>query len=562
MARADYTDKVSARSAEVILGPNPFVGFRVRDLVREGVHALGLAAAQPKLTAKAISRFGRDLVEVAGNRSGLTPPPKDRRWADPSWTDNRRYRSWLQAYLAFGKALNGWLDGQTKLDASGRARLEFVLHLVNDALAPSNFPFQPEALRRFRDTKGESARAGLRNLVRDLRENRGLPAQVDKSKFKVGDNLATTEGAVVLRSEVVELIQYRTRSPRVQDVPILIVPPQINKFYIFDLSPEKSLVRSLLDMGFQVFIVSWRNPTRAHRDWGLAEYAAGIDTAVSTVCALTQQTRINLVGACAGGMTLASYVAARAAAGDTRVNTLTLMVNVLDISATGDTPLGLFATPSAIEAAKRYSQAKGVLDGKDMATAFAWLRPNDLIWNYWVNNILLGNAPPAFDVLYWNNDSTRLPARLHGEFMDIYRTNALTQPGKLRLHGVPVDLGKIRCDTYLVAGTTDHITPWKACYRSTQLFGGKNTFVLSNSGHIQSILNPPGNKKAEFWAGGTPGPDPDDWQSGAERHTSSWWLHWYGWLKTRSGNERDAPRQLGSEDYPQLSAAPGEYVHG
>ncbi|MGH8629271.1 MAG: alpha/beta fold hydrolase, partial [Burkholderiales bacterium] len=462
---------------------------------------------------------------------------------------------------ALNQAMSEWIKRQQRVDALGRARLEFLAQFVSDAIAPSNFPWQPEALRKFRETKGQSARQGLRNLLRDLRENKGMPAQVDKTPFKVGGNLANSEGAVVLRTEVIELIQYRPRTAQVRETPVLIVPPQINKFYVFDLSPDKSMVRGLLDAGFQVFIASWRNPTREHRDWGLAEYAAAIDMAVSAVCALTAQTSVNLLGACAGGATLASYVAARAVAGDRRVHSLTLLVNVLDLSAAGDTPLGLFATPATIDAAKRYSASKGVLDGKDMANTFAWLRPNDLVWTYWVNNVLLGNAPPAFDILYWNNDSTRLPARLHGEFLDIYRTNALAKPGTLRLHGVPVDLGRIRCDAYLVAGTTDHITPWKACYQSTQLFKGKSTFVLSNSGHIQSILNPPGNKKSEFWSEGELGPDAEAWRAGAKHHAGSWWPHWHAWLGQRSGKERAAPQRLGGDDYPELGAAPGTYVH-
>ncbi len=555
-------DKLAARSAEVILGPNPIVGLRARDVLREGLNAVRLAALQPRLTARTASHLARDLIKVARNQSELAPAPQDRRFADKAWQEDRRYHAWLQAYLAWAGSVQGWVAAQEQLGKFGRARLEFVAQLLNDAIAPSNFPWQPAALRKFRETKGESARAGFKNFLRDLRENRGLPAQVDKSRFKLGENLATTEGAVVDRSEVMELLQYRPRGAQVQAVPLLVVPPQINKFYVFDLSPEKSLLAALLEAGFQVFVVSWRNPTREHANWGLAEYAAGIERAVSVACNLSGQPKINVLGACAGGITLAAFVAARGAVGDTRVSSMTLLVNVLDTSALGDTPLGLFGSPAAVEAAKRFSRSKGVLDGKDMASAFAWLRPNDLIWNYWVNNVLLGNPPPAFDVLYWNNDSTRLPARLHGEFLDIYKTNALTEAGKLRLHGVPVDLGKVRCDSYLLAGTTDHITPWQACYRSTQLFGGNNTFVLSNSGHIQSILNPPGNKKAEFWTDGEHRPTPEEWRKTARHHGGSWWPHWFEWLRQRSGEQVDAPAELGNADYPVLAKAPGEYVLG
>lgn len=552
------TERIAANSAEVILGPNPFVGFRARDIGREALRVIKLAASQPRLSARAAAGLGREWARVLRDQSTLEPG-KDRRFADAAWKDDARYRKWMQSYLALNRTVGEWIQEQ-ELPAHSRARLEFATSLFTDAIAPSNFPWQPEALRKFRETHGDSARKGLRNFLNDLVDNRGLPAQVDKDQFKVGENLATTEGVVVLRTDLIELIQYKPRTADVHEVPVLIVPPQINKFYIFDLSPEKSVVKSMLEAGLQVFVISWRNPTREHRDWGLADYAANIDMSVSAICNLSAATRVNLVGACAGGMTLASYVAARSAASDPRVNSLTLMVNVLDVSAMGETPMGLFATPRAIETAKRYSSAKGVLDGKDMASAFAWLRPNDLIWNYWVNNVLLGNKPPAFDVLYWNNDSTRLPARLHAEFMDIYRDNALAHKGKLRLHGVPVDLSRVRCDAYLSAGTTDHITPWKACYRSTQLFGGNNTFVLSNSGHIQSILNPPGNKKSEFWAGNECPPDADAWRASAQHQAGSWWPHWHAWLKQRSGKMQAAPTELGGSDYPVLSPAPGTYV--
>lgn len=553
---------VSAKSAEVILGPNPIVGFRARDVARETARAISIALRQPRLTGAVASDVAAEWLKVLRDQSELSPAPRDRRFADPEWQQKKAYRQWLQAYLAWVGGVNRWIDEQPDISQFSRARLEFLTSLFNDAIAPSNFPWQPTALRKLKETRGASARAGLRNFMKDVRENRGLPAQVDTSQFKRGENVASTPGAVIARTEVFELIQYQPTQEKVHAIPLLIVPPQINKYYVFDLTAEKSLVQGLLNAGFQVFVVSWRNPTAEHAHWGLAEYAAGIELATSVACNITGQKKVNLLGACAGGITLASFAAARLAVGDTRINSMTLLVNVLDTAALGDTSLGVFASPRAIEAAKRVSQRKGVLDGGDMATAFAWLRPNDLIWNYWVNNILLGNKPPAFDVLYWNGDSTRLPARLHSEFLDIYKTNALTQPAQLRLQGVPVDLSKVSCDNYIVAGTTDHITPWKACYRSTQLLGGESTFVLSNSGHIQSILNPPGKKKAEFWSGGETVEDADAWKAQAEHHAGSWWPHWFGWLAKRSGRKKAVEPGVGNAAYPALDAAPGTYVHG
>ena len=556
------SDKPDSRVADVILGPNPIVGFRATDVVRETARAVGIALRQPRLTGIAAKDIANEWIKVLKDDSDLSPAQRDTRFADPEWMDNKAYRQWLQAYLAWVDGINHWVDEQSEISPFAQNRLKFLAGLINDAIAPSNFPWQPVAFRKMKETRGASARAGLRNFLKDLRENRGLPAQVDTSRFKRGDNVANTPGAVVARTEVFELIQYNATQEKAHAIPLLIVPPQINKYYVFDLSPEKSVVRGLLDAGFQVFVVSWRNPGPEHAHWGLSEYSAGIELAVSVACNITGQKKVNLFGACAGGITLASFAAARLAVGDTRINSMSLLVNVLDTGALGDSSLGLFASPRALKAAKSLSKRKGVLDGKEMATAFAWLRPNDLIWNYWVNNILLGNSPPAFDVLYWNGDSTRLPARLHAEFLDIYKNNALTQPGALRLQGVPVDLTKISCDNYIVAGTTDHITPWKACYRSTQLLGGDSTFVLSNSGHIQSILNPPGKKKAEFWAGGETVADADEWRAAAEHVDGSWWPHWHAWLGKRSGRKKAVGNSVGNDAYPAIEAAPGTYIHG
>ncbi|WP_027874631.1 alpha/beta fold hydrolase [Spongiibacter marinus] len=556
------SDKPDSSVADVILGPNPIVGFRATDVVRETARAVGIALRQPRLTGIAAKDIANEWIKVLKDDSDLSPAQRDTRFADPEWMDNKAYRQWLQAYLAWVEGINHWVDEQSEISPFAQNRLKFLAGLINDAIAPSNFPWQPVAFRKMKETRGASARAGLRNFLKDLRENRGLPAQVDTSRFKRGDNVANTPGAVVARTEVFELIQYNATQEKAHAIPLLIVPPQINKYYVFDLSPEKSVVRGLLDAGFQVFVVSWRNPGPEHAHWGLSEYSAGIELAVSVACNITGQKKVNLFGACAGGITLASFAAARLAVGDTRINSMSLLVNVLDTGALGDSSLGLFASPRALKAAKRLSKRKGVLDGKEMATAFAWLRPNDLIWNYWVNNILLGNSPPAFDVLYWNGDSTRLPACLHAQFLDIYKNNALTKPGALRLQGVPVDLTKISCDNYIVAGTTDHITPWKACYRSTQLLGGDSTFVLSNSGHIQSILNPPGKKKAEFWAGGETVADADEWRAAAEHVDGSWWPHWHAWLGKRSGRKKAVGNSVGNDAYPAIEAAPGTYIHG
>lgn len=561
MAENRADESVAQDGAQAILGPNPIVGIRVRDVLREGVKALAIAARQPRLTASSARELAREWVRVGRQQSELEPAKRDRRFSDPTWMEDARYRTLLQAYLAWVQTTEAWVEDQTQLSSFGRARLAYFTQLINDAIAPSNFPWNPVAVRRYRETGGDSAREGFRNFLRDLIENNGLPSQVDKSQFQLGENLALSEGAVVLRTEVMELIQYTPTTEKVYQRPLLIVPPQINKFYLFDLSPEKSLIKGLVDQGFTVFVLSWRNPGRQHAEWGLNEYGAAIETGLSAICNITGQRKVNMLGACAGGITLAAFVAARTAVGDDRVNSVTMLVSVLDTSALGDTALGLFASPRIMNSVRKRSQRKGVLDGKEMATSFAWMRPNDLIWNYWVNNVLMGNKPPAFDILYWNADSTRLPAKLHGEFIDIYNSGGLTRPGAMRLQGVPVDLSSVGCDNYLLAGTTDHITPWKACYRNAELLGGNSTFVLSNSGHIQSILNPPpGGKKAEFYVGDTEGKGADDWYKDAERQPGSWWPHWHAWLGKRSGRKVAAPESLGNANYEAMEAAPGTYA--
>jgi polyhydroxyalkanoate synthase len=342
----------------------------------------------------------------------------------------------------------------------------------------------------------------------------------------------------------------------------VITPPQINKYYALDLSPDKSLVRFLLDGGIQTFAVSWRNPTVEHRDWGLDTYIAALDQAVDAVRDITGSGDISMMGSCSGGITSVAYLAVYGAAKEQKIRNLVLAVCMLDTSAVGDSSFGSLITPETMHAAKAASRLRGVLDGHDLARMFAWMRPNDLIWNYWVNNYLLGNAPPAFDILYWNADTTRLPARLHGDYIDLYFTNPFVNPGKLTLNGVTVDMSKLhgKVDSYVVGGVTDHITPWKVAYKSARILGDSTTFVLSNSGHLQSLLNPPTNKRASYTIGPINPAGPDAFATSAEKRQGSWWLDWRDWLHKRSGEEIDAPKSLGDGRYPIIAPAPGIYI--
>ncbi|WPC05556.1 class II poly(R)-hydroxyalkanoic acid synthase [Pseudomonas benzenivorans] len=538
---------------------NAVVGLRGRDLLST-LRTLALQGIkQPVHSARHALALGGQLGRVLLGDTLHKVNPQDARFADPTWQLNPFYRRGLQAYLSWQKQLGSWID-ESSLPADDRARARFVTTLLGDALAPSNSPLNPLAVKELLNSGGASLFKGLGQLLDDLLHNDGLPSQVSKQAFEVGHNLAATPGAVVFRNELLELIQYQPMSEKQYQRPLLIVPPQINKYYIFDLSNDKSFVQYTLKNGLQCFIVSWRNPDARHREWGLSSYVQALEEAMDACRAITASKDVNLLGACAGGLTIAALQGHLQAKRQLRkVASATYMVSLLDSQI--DSPAMLFADEQTLEAAKRRSYQRGVLDGRDMARVFAWMRPNDLIWNYWVNNYLLGKQPPAFDILYWNNDCTRLPAALHGDLLDFFKYNPLTHPGGLEVCGTPIDLQKVSLDSFSVAGINDHITPWDSVYRSALLLGGSRRFILSNSGHIQSILNPPGNPKASFLESPKLSGDPRAWYHDAQKHEGSWWPQWLAWIQQRSGEQRQPLSALGSPRYPAMEAAPGTYVH-
>jgi polyhydroxyalkanoate synthase subunit PhaC len=401
---------------------------------------------------------------------------------------------------------------------------------------------------------------GLKNFINDLAYNGGLPAQVDTRKFSVGRNVATTPGSVVYRSPVMELIQYRPVGHQIHKRPLLIAPPQINKFYIFDLTPEKSIVQFALKGDLPTFAISWKNPTPAESHFGLDTYVGAMEEAVDVMRDITGSADVNIWGSCSGGITTSAFLANLAARNEPKVHSATIAVCLLDMATAQDTTAGIFVTPESIVAAKSASQVAGVVEGRELARMFAWMRPNDLIWSYWVNNYLLGNAPPAFDILYWNNDTTRLSAQLHADFLDLIGANPYVNAGRLDVRGVPLDMRRVNIDSYVVAGATDHITPWLGCYNTAKLFGERSTFVLTNSGHIQSLLNPPGNPKTFFHAGTARPASAEAWLEKSAKHGGSWWPHWLEWIKARSSEMMPVPAVLGSENNPPLGEAPGRYV--
>ncbi len=549
------------QAARNTLAANPLIGFGRKDVAAAATELLGHLARQPGVASKAYASFVAELGRVAAGRSTLAPAAGDRRFADKAWSDSALFRPILQSYVALTGTLDRCVD-DAGLDARSAERARFVVSLFSDAIAPTNFlAGNPAALKKLSDTKGASLIRGFANFVEDLASGRRLPRQVDARPFVLGKNVATTRGAVVYRNELLEVIQYAPTTPEVHRRPLLIVPPQINKFYVFDLAPSNSLVRWSLDSGVQTFIVSWRNPTRAHADCGLDSYVEALEQAVDAVREVSGADDVSVLGACSGGITLTALLAWLAAVDRRKVKSATLAVCVLDTAAARDTTASLFVTPATIAAARASSRKRGVLEGRELARMFAWMRPNDLVWNYVVNNYLLGNDPPAHDILFWNSDTTRLPARLHADFLALYEANPFPHPGALRVRRRKVDAAKIGMDTYVIGGLTDHITPWSAVYRTAQLCGGaRSTFVLSNGGHVQSLVNPAGNPRSWFMAGRARAASAESWLERQRKSEGSWWPHWREWIKARSGPTKPAPTSLGSARHPAIADAPGAYV--
>jgi polyhydroxyalkanoate synthase len=556
---AEGISEVAARNT---LALNPLVGIRGQDLADSAGILFKAMINEPKVAAEQWFSFLGELGQIASGKSERAPKAGDRRFSDPTWKESELHRGLLKAYLAWGDAVSGLVD-KTSLSDIDKARAHLITEILIDAVAPTNAILtNPAAVRRFMDTGGQSLWRGLKNYFDDVTKNRGMPSMVDTTAFKVGENLATTPGAVVFRNELLELIQYAPTTPKVWERPLIVTPPQINKYYALDLSSDKSMVRFLLESGIQPFCVSWRNPTEVNRDWGLDTYVRALDEAVDAAREITGSEDISMMGSCSGGITATAYFATLGSAAEKKIRNIVLAVCLLDPNTAEESAFGCLMTPETMLAAKESSRLRGIVDGHELARMFAWMRPNDLIWNYWVNNYLLGNQPPAFDILYWNADTTRLPARLHGDYLDLYFTNPFVNSGKLSLNKTAVDMGRVKADSYVVAGVTDHITPWKGVHKTAQIMGENTTFVLSNSGHLQSLLNPPTNPKASFVIGQVNPAGPDAFLATAEKRKGSWWLDWRDWLHARSGEEINAPSSLGSARNPVISKAPGTYVFG
>jgi polyhydroxyalkanoate synthase subunit PhaC len=520
----------------------------------------GAVVRDPRIAVRHTAVLGAELGRIAVGRSPLTPDPRDRRFADPAWSYNWLLKRTVQAYLAASAAVEA-VVADANLDWRDETRLRFLLTNLVAAMAPSNNPLlSPVAWKAVIDTGGVNVFRGLRAFATDIATAPRVPSMVPAEAFEVGKTLAVTPGAVVHRTEQFELIQYQPTTPTVYTYPLLIVPPMINKYYIVDLAPGRSMVEYLVGLGHQVFVVSWRNPDARHRDWDLDTYGGAVADAIDVVRAIADTPKVSVCALCSGGVVTSMVAAHLARIGQLdRIATLCLGVTVLDQARAGTAAAMIDEDTAA--AAVAASSARGYLDGRTLAEVFAWLRPDDLVWNYWVNNYLQGRQPPAFDILYWNADTTRLPAGLHRGFIDMALVNALTLPQAADMLGSTVDLSKIDVDAYVIAAIADHICPWQSCYRTTQMLGGPVKFVLSTSGHIAAMVNPPSNPKAKFRTADINPPDSREFLASATEVAGSWWPDYSTWLAARSGEQHQAPSSLGSEAYPVLSAAPGTYVH-
>ncbi len=519
-----------------------------------------VAVRHPQAWLQTVPETCLELLKIGLGTSEVAPGKGDKRFADPAWRQNPMFRATMQTYLALGAGADAYVD-HLGLQGMNVERMRFGLTLARESMAPTNFfSSNPAAIKRCFDTGGGSVRKGMANWANDLVHNHGMPSMVDLRPFKKGETIAATPGAVIYRNEVFELIQYTPQSETVYARPILMVPPQVNKYYALDLSPGRSLYEYLLQRGIQVFGISWRNPTGSQRDWNFGTYVQATIDAIDVVREVSGSPDVNLMGGCLGGTTTALTQAHLAALGEEdRIYSSTMFVTLLDCESKGR--MFLFASPQTLALARLVTMPTGVIDGWQMGSMFAWLRPNDLVWNYWVNNYLLGQDPPAFDILAWNADTTRLTCGFHHQLLDMVEENQLVHPGALTVLGTPIDISRITTDTYVAAGVTDHITPWQTCYRTTQMVSGHTRFVLCSSGHIQTVVADPKHRGLGYFLNPATPPSAEEWLKDAERHEGSWWDNWVVWLAERSGEHSAAPQALGSTRYPPREPAPGTYIN-
>jgi len=530
--------------------------------------AQAAALAKPDEVAAAASRLaiGLDaavraiIARAQGHDAALPVHPSkgDKRFSDPAFTENPMFALLEQQYLLGCQYFSELLDA-AGLEGIEDAKARFATQFVLDALAPTNTLYgNPAALREAIDTGGESLVRGAQNMLEDLNNNAGWPSQVDASGFEVGVNLAATPGAVIFRNDLIELIEYQPQTEQVYEIPLLFCPPWINKYYIMDLAPGKSLIEWAVGHGHHCFAISYRNPDETMRDLSLSDYLhLGQREAVRVILEITGANQVNTVSLCLGGTLSAIALAREVAAGERTMGSATFLNTNTDFSVPG--VLGLFTDESTIAGLEQQMARDGYLEAESMAHVFDLLRANDLVFQYVANNWLLGKQPAAFDLLVWNNDSTRMPAKMHSEYLRSCYLNNEFARGTFEIDGFVLDPTAVDVDTYVVAAINDHIVPWVSGYKTAQIFSGPNRFVLSTQGHIAGVVNPP-SPKAQHWTNDERPADPEQWKAEAQLVDATWWIDWTQWIAARAGRLVAPHADLGSAGYPPLEPAPGSYV--
>ena len=524
-----------------------------------------LAQAQMSLWQDHMALWQHATERMMGVESAplIEPHKDDRRFRDSEWNENLLFDYFKQSYLLTARWLHATVDDVEGLDRDAQHKIDFYTRQFVDAIAPSNFALtNPEVIRATRESRGENLIRGLHNLLDDLEKGGGHgPAirMIDENAFKIGENIAISPGKVIHRTDLAELIQYSPTTEQVHARPLLIVTPWINKYYILDLRPENSFIRWAVGQGFTLFVVSWANPDEALADKEFVDYMhEGPLAALDAIEQATGQRDVTAIGYCLGGTLLATTLAYMAATKDTRIKAATFFTSLVDFTEAGD--LRVFVDEDQVAALEKQMAEKGYLEAEAMAKTFNMLRANDLIWSFVVNNYLLGRDPLPFDLLYWNSDSTRMPAKMHSFYLRrMYMENLLAEPGGISLDGVPIELGKVAIPSYILAAKEDHIAPWTACYAATHLMSGPTRFVLAASGHVAGVINPPVKAKYGYRTGQSEGVAAQDWLDAAESHDGSWWPDWAAWLKRRSG-KKVAARTPGEGKLKVLADAPGEYI--
>ncbi|USR78196.1 class I poly(R)-hydroxyalkanoic acid synthase [Photobacterium damselae] len=529
------------------------------------------AANQPAAMLKVQTHWWEQQLQIWQNLV-LSDPSKsvveaelgDKRFANEAWQNELLYNFIKQSYLLFSKTYQDTIDSIEGVDEKTKERISFFSRQAINALSPSNFiATNPELLKMTLEQNGENLIAGLEKFKEDIESSADIlkVRMTNNNAFRIGDDIATTEGDVVYRNDLFELIQYRPLTEKVHATPLLIVPPFINKYYILDLTAKNSMVRWLLEQGHSVFMMSWRNPGKAQADTEFGDYITdGVVKAVSAIEDITGQQQVNAAGYCIGGTLLACTVAYYAAKRmKKRIKSASFFTTILDFSQPGE--IGAFVNDTVVSAIEQQNKVKGYMDGRSLSVTFSMLRENSLYWNYYVDNYLKGKSPVDFDLLYWNSDSTNVAGPCHNFLLrDFYLENKLIQDKGVKIDGVWMDLNKIKIPSYFISTKEDHIALWQGTYRGALLTGGNKTFVLGASGHVAGIVNPPNKNKYGYWTNDNLDDSADEWLTNAEYAEGSWWTHWDQWLSQHNRQEQVEPYSLGSENYPVIDSAPGQYV--